>query len=295
MKKTKHIVPVIFVILITLVLTSDIPAQQEKPALQVRKISDNLHLITNAGGNIAVLAADEKLLLVDAGLPALADEVAVKLYEFSPFPVKMLVNTHYHRDHTGGNPVLGKKTDIMSQRKCRDSMLAGLKPEESAEGLGIPFLTFEQQAEIQWGKESVKLIHFGSGHTSGDTVVVFQNARVLHTGDLLFNGWAPYIDVKDGSDTGKWVQTIRLLAKTYPDYTVIPGHGPVSDMDGWLKFAGYLEYLREAVKKAIAEGKSREQAMESIDLKPFETVSEKGEFMTRKNNIGWIYDELTRR
>jgi cyclase len=294
MKTLKHLTTVIFFILLFLIGTYPARAQQQKPELQVQKVADNLYCISNAGGNIGVLVADQKLLLIDAGLPSLADDVAVKLYEFSPFPVKMLVNTHHHRDHTGGNPVLGKDADIISHRKCRDSMQANLKPEESAEGLGLPNLTFEKQAEIQWGTEPVKLIYFGPGHTAGDLVVIFPKIKVVHSGDLFFNGMAPYIDVKDGSDTGNWVKTIRLLAETYPDFKVIPGHGPVSDMAGLLKFAEYLEYLREAVKKAIASGRTRDQAMAEIDLRSYQKLGEYGNFMTKKNNIGWIYDELTR-
>jgi cyclase len=268
---------------------------REKVELKVQKVTENLHCISNAGGNIAVLEADKKLLLIDAGLPGLAEEVAVKLYGFSPFPVKMIINTHCHRDHTGGNAILGKDVEIMSHKNCRDSMLANLKPEESARGTGVPSLTFEKQAGVQWGSERIFLIYSGPGHTDGDTVVVFTGSRVIHTGDLFFNGMAPYIDVKGGSDTGNWVKTIRHLAQTYPDFTVIPGHGPVADMKAFLKFADYLEDLRQKVQKAIAAGKTREQAMESIDVSAYNDLADKGNFMTVKNNIGWIYDELTRK
>jgi glyoxylase-like metal-dependent hydrolase (beta-lactamase superfamily II) len=267
---------------------------REKIELKVHKVTENLHCISNAGGNIAVLQADRKLLLIDAGHARLADDVSETLYGFSPFPVKMLINTHYHRDHTGGNPVLGKNAVIIAHENCRLSMMAGLQPEESPAGIGIPSETFKTEKEIKWGNETIRLIHFGPGHTNGDIVVIFTKARVVHTGDLFFNGIAPYIDVKNGSDTGNWIKTIRLLVKTYPDFTVIPGHGPITDMKTFLKFADYLEYLRQEVKKTIVAGKTRDQAMESVDVTAYNHLIEHGNFMTRKNNIGWIYDELIR-
>jgi cyclase len=268
---------------------------REKIELKVQKVGENLHCISNAGGNIAVLQADRKLLLIDAGLPLLADDVTQTLYGFSPFPVKILINTHYHRDHTGGNAVLGKDALILGHENCRGYMTKGLKPEESPDDLGIPTETFKTVKEIKWGAETIRLIHFGPGHTGGDIVVIFNRARVIHTGDLFFNGMAPYIDAKNGSDTGNWVKTIRCLAKTYPEFTVIPGHGPVADMKAFLKFAGYLEFLRNEVKKAILSGKTRDQAMEQIDVSAYQHLMERGNFMTRKNNIGWIYDEMTRK
>lgn len=294
MKKTKYLA--VTTVCLFILLSSTLSLQgREKTELKVQKVADNLHCISNAGGNIAVLEADNKLLLIDAGYARTAGDVAQKLYTFSPFPVKMLINTHHHRDHTGGNPVLGKDAEIIAHANCRKSMMAGLQPEESPKQMGIPALTFKKEKEIRWGDETIRLIYFGPGHTNGDIVVVFPGAKVIHTGDLFFNGMAPYIDVKSGSDTGVWVKTIRHLAETHPDFTVIPGHGPITDMKAWSRFADYLETLRNRVKKAIAAGKTREQAMETIDVSAFNDLSERGNFMTRKNNIGWIYDELTRK
>jgi len=294
MKPFKYIVLTIVVLMIIWPGSLSIQGR-EKIELKVQKVAENLHCISNAGGNIAVLQADKKLLLIDAGLPSLSDEVAETLYGFSPFPVKLLINTHYHRDHTGGNAVLGKQALIMAHENSRQYMMDGLKPEESPQNIGIPSEIVKTVKEIKWGTETIRLIHFGPGHTGGDMVVIFSRARVIHTGDLFFNGIAPYIDVKNGSDTGNWIKTIRCLAKTYPEFTVIPGHGAVTDMKEFLKFADYLKYLRKEVKKAILAGKNRNQAMETVDVTAYKHLNEYGDFMTRKNNIGWIFDELTQK
>jgi hypothetical protein len=106
-----------------------------------------------------------------------------------------------------------------------------------------------------------------------------------------------YIDVKDGSDTGNWVNTIEALCKQYPDYKIIPGHGEVATTKDWLVFADYLKYLRKETAAAINAGKTREQTVESIKIDQFKQIkaNELGDFMTIKTNIGWIYDEMSRK
>ena len=147
---------------------------------------------------------------------------------------------------------------------------------------------------LQLGEEKVRLMHFGSGHTDGDLVVVFEKSKVIHTGDLFFHGMPPYIDVKNGSDTGNWIHTIETLCKKYPDYKIIPGHGKVTNTENYLKFAGYLKYLRKEVAAAIKAGKTKEQAMETINLEPCRWLKDGNKFTSKKGNIGWIYEEMTR-
>jgi cyclase len=138
-------------------------------------------------------------------------------------------------------------------------------------------------------------VHFGPAHTSGDTVVVFESEGVIAAGDLFFNGLPPYIDVADGSDTDNWVKVIRAVAQRYPKYKVIPGHGPITNMKAWLRFADYLTALREKVAAAIAAGQTRDQAVASVKLDEFPEIKDVGEFLTKAQNVGWVYDELMRK
>jgi glyoxylase-like metal-dependent hydrolase (beta-lactamase superfamily II) len=213
----------------------------------------------------------------------------------SPQSIRYLINTHYHADHTDGNTIIGKGAEIISHTNCKASQMASMKPEDRAEDAGLPQKTYEDEMILEHGEETVRLIHFGPGHTSGDTVVVFEKARVVHTGDLFFHGVPPYIDVQDGSNTQNWIKTIGKLAEKYPDFKVIPGHGSVTTMQEYVKFAEYLRYLRKEVAAAIQAGKTKEQAMESIDLSAFDHIQDRGEFLTKKKNIEWIYIELTRK
>jgi glyoxylase-like metal-dependent hydrolase (beta-lactamase superfamily II) len=148
---------------------------------------------------------------------------------------------------------------------------------------------------ISMGNESVRLVHMGPAHTSGDTIVIFDKAKVIHAGDLFFHGMPPYIDVNDGSDTKNWVRTIRKLAEKHPDFQVIPGHGKVTNMKDYVRFADYLSVLRKEVAAAIKAGKTKEETIESIDLSQFSDIQDRGEFLTKKKNIEWVYDEMTRK
>jgi len=268
--------------------------QQEDP-IKIEKVADGVYCLYGAGGNIGIYVGEESLLIVDAQYARTADAVMAKIRELSPKAIQYLINTHYHGDHTSGNPIIGKGAQIISHKNCRKSLLAGLKPEETPEGIGAPSKTFDTEMTIPLGKATVRLVYIGPGHTSGDTIVIFDQAKVIHAGDLFFHGLPPYIDVKDGSDTKNWVRTIQTLAERYPDFQVIPGHGKVTDMKEFVKFADYLNALRKEVSAAIEEGKTKEQAVESIDLSSFTYIQDQGEFLTKKKNIGWVYDEMTRK
>jgi glyoxylase-like metal-dependent hydrolase (beta-lactamase superfamily II) len=293
MKKhtTSHLV-FLFILIFFTVLSAGY-GKTEDPG-QTTEVSKNLYCISGYGGNIAVVVTEKGLLIVDAGLPNTATLVAAKIKQISDKPAIKMINTHYHADHTGGNvanPQIGGGAELICHARCLESLKGRMKPEEIVKA-NLSATTYDRNLSIQLGGDNVELIHFGPGHTSGDTVVVFKTQKAIHTGDLFFNGMAPYIDVKDGSNTGNWVETIRKLASEYPDYTVIPGHGPVADMTAFLKFAEYLTYLREKVAAAIHQGKSKSEAQETIDLTPFQHIKEHNRFMTKKANIGWIYEEM---
>lgn len=267
---------------------------QEPSSLTIEKVSGEVYCLYGAGGNIALLKGEDGLLIVDSSYARTANDVKTEIGKFCAQKIQYLVNTHYHGDHTGGNPIIGRDAQIISQKNCRASMMRNLKPEETPESIGAPQKTFEKKMSLRVGDETVNLAYFGPGHTSGDTVVIFEKAKVIHAGDLFFHGMPPYIDVEDGSDTKNWVAVIEQLGEKYPDYQVIPGHGTVTTMEEFLKFADYLKSLREEVAAAIKAGKTREQAQESIDLSRFSDIQDQGQFLTKKENIGWVYDEMTR-
>jgi cyclase len=284
-----------FFVLLGLLLSTIVIAQQEEPpAITIEKVSGDVYCLYGQGGNIGILKTDEGLLVVDSQFKSIADKVLKTIATISSKPIKYLVNTHYHGDHTDGNEAIGKDAVIIMTPICRASLIKNQKEGETQPGYLSKVKLWEKDMEIKMGGENVRLLHFGGGHTAGDLVVVFEKSKVIHTGDLFFHGMPPYIDVKDGSDTGNWIRTIETLCQKYPDYKIIPGHGKVTDTENYLKFAGYLKYLRKEVAAAIKAGKTKEQAMETIDLEPYQWLKDGNRFTSKKGNIGWIYEEMTR-
>ena len=276
-------------------LVSHLNSSQQEVTISIEKVAGDVFCLYGAGGNIGILEAKEGLLIVDSQYERIANEILGEIKKISPKKILFLINTHYHGDHVQGNSVIGKDARIISHKNCKDSYLKGKKPEELETDKGVPQETYEKEMILDLGTETVKLLHFGPGHTSGDTVVVFEKSGVIHAGDLFFYGLPPYIDVEDGSDTGNWIKTIGKLAEKYPDFQIIPGHGKITTMPEFMKFANYLRYLHNQVKTAIQAGKTKEQTIESIDLTAYSHIQDQGEFLTKKKNIEWIFDELIRK
>ena len=284
-----------FFILLGLLLSTIVIAQQEEPpAITIEKVSGEVYCLYGPGGNIGILKTDEGLLVVDSQSIETAPVVLKKIAALSAKPIKYLINTHYHGDHTDGDEVIGKDAVIIMHPNCKASLMKNQEEGEAQKEYLSKVKPWEKDMVIPLGGENVRLLHFGSGHTAGDLVVVFEKSKVLHTGDLFFQGMPPYIDVQDGSDTGNWVHTIETLCQKYPDYKIIPGHGPVTDPENYLKFAGYIKYLRKEVAAAIQAGKTKEQTMETINLEPFQWMKDSSKYTNKKGNIGWIYEEMTR-
>ncbi|MCK5056788.1 MAG: MBL fold metallo-hydrolase [Candidatus Aminicenantes bacterium] len=289
--KNKKIIN-IYVCVLMLLFVFPLISRQAAP-LEIEKVAGNVYCLYGPGGNIGILKTDVGILVIDSKYFRVAEKVMAKISKLSPQPVKYLVNTHYHGDHTGGNEVVGRNAQIIAHSNCKISLIGSLKAQKIKAGYTAGITTFDKEMKLKLGDENVELRYMGPAHTAGDTIVVFEKAGVIHTGDLFFNGLPPYIDVKDGSDTGNWIKIIEELHKEYPDYTVIPGHGKVTDMKAFLKFADYLGFLRKEVAAAIKAGKTKEQVMAEINFGSFKDIEDKG-FLSKKSNVGWVYDEMTR-
>ena len=275
---------------------SSLLAKEAKPqVIRAERVSPELSCLYGEGGNVGVLKAADGLLVVDSKFAKTAADLKAAIRTLSRQPVRILVNTHHHGDHVGGNGLLGQDARIIAHQNCRKTLLASLAPGTTAAEAAIPTETYAKQVRFEFGSEVVQLIHFGPGHTSGDSVVVFENAKVVMTGDLFFHGMPPYIDVAAGADTANWIRTLRTLAERYPDFKVIPGHGQVASMKELSAFAAYLGFLRQQVSEAMGAKKTREQAMKTIDMTRYAHLKERGDFLTLRNNVGWVYDEMSRK
>jgi cyclase len=269
-----------------------IAAAAENP-IEVEKVAAKIYCIRGAGGNITVVQGPKALLVVDSGYAKTADEVVHKIREIDARPVSYLINTHHHGDHTGGNAAVGGGAQILAHENCRKAMLEDQKLEKRVGDVAVPSSIDGDEKALDLGGMAVRLIHPGPAHTGGDIIVIVGDAKVIVAGDVFFNGIPPFIDVKNGSDTKSWIHVIRKLAAEHPDFRIIPGHGPIADMPAFVRFAEYLQALRDKVAAAIAAGKSREETMASVALDDYADLNE-NQFLSRRSNLGWVFDEMTR-
>jgi cyclase len=242
---------------------------QEVNDLTSEPVTDDVHVLFGLGGNVGVLRTDRGSVIVDTMTFRMQGEEIRKLAEeLTGREVEVIVNTHYHRDHTHGNPGFPSGTRVVATKRTRellDAFDAGSWQGDAAATL--PNETFDGASyEIALGGKTVRVLHPGRGHTSGDLVALFVEDRVIHMGDLLFNGRYPNVDLEAGGSVREWVATLdRVLALDGYD-RVIPGHGPVTDREGIRRFQRFLRELSEKAEAAAREQKSLAETLRTTVL-----------------------------
>ena len=238
--------------------------------IKVEQAAGNVYMLQGAGGNIAVLATDQGLLMVDDQFAPLAERIEGAMKGISSVDnpgLKYIVNTHFHKDHTGGNASFGAKAPVFAHENVRQR-LAG---EDPGNAKTLPVVTYQNGLTVYLADEEIQITHLPGGHTDGDSVVYFKNANVLHTGDLFFELGFPYVDLTHGGNVKAYLANVRaLLDKVPDDVKIIPGHGKLTDKARYEVFARMIDYSIKRVEKALAEGKSEQDILAMGIGKDFE-------------------------
>ena len=229
---------------------------QTQPApLTVNKVRDNLYEIEGDGGNVAALVTNEGVLLVDDKYEQDHDGIVNAVKSVTPQPIRYIITTHHHGDHSGGNGKFIASAQIISTANARANIVSH-KQSNAPPNMVPAQLVFTDQMSVFIGGQEVRAHYYGRGHTNGDAVVYFPGLRVLHTGDLMA-GASPLIDYPGGGSVVEWTRTLDgALALDFD--TVIPGHGKVTDKAGLRTYRDNVEKLRNRVSGLIREGKSRD-------------------------------------
>jgi glyoxylase-like metal-dependent hydrolase (beta-lactamase superfamily II) len=245
--------------------------------LETAPVAGDVSVIYGLGGNVGVLRTDRGAVVIDTMTFRSQGARILELAEqIGGGPVQAVVNTHYHLDHTHGNPAFPIGTTVIAT----DRTLAYLKAVDAdywdGDAAGtLPNQTFHNEHELRVGDKTVRLIHPGRGHTDGDLVALFVEDRVLHTGDLFSYGRYPGIDLEAGGSVREWAATIDRLLELDFD-RVIPGHGPVTDREALRAFQAFMRQLAGVGEQAAREGWSLEETERraAIDTdQGFEVVS----------------------
>jgi len=233
--------------------------QQAKQASnKLNKITDDLYEIEGDGGNVAVYITNEGVIVVDDKFEYDFNDIMAKIKSVTAQPVKYVLNTHHHGDHTGSNEHFLPTAEIISTANARKNMIDGKQP-------GAPRVVFTDETDVFLGGKQVQMRYFGRGHTNGDAMVYFPALRLLHTGDLVA-GNSPLIDYGGGGSLKEWAATLDAAMKLDFD-TMIPGHGPVGKKADMLTYRNNVEKLRTEVTGMIRQNKSRDEIAKVVEDK----------------------------
>jgi len=230
-------------------------AGAEEPKLTLNQVKNDLYEIEGDGGNVAVFLTDEGVILVDDKFERDYEGIMAHVKSLTSKPVKYVLSTHYHADHSGGNAKFLPSAEVISTANARAAIVEHKQP-NAPPGVSPARVVFSEEAGVFLGGKEVHARYCGRGHTNGDAVVYFPALRTLHTGDLMA-GKTPLIDYNGGGSLVEWTKTLDEAMKLDFD-TVIPGHGPVTNKAGLLAYRNNVDKLRTRATEMIRDGRSQE-------------------------------------
>ena len=227
------------------------------PQLTINKVKDDLYEIEGDGGNVAVYITGQGCILVDDKYDRDYDNIVAQVKSVTTQPVKYIISTHHHEDHSGGNSkFLPAGAEIISTAQARSNIVQH-KQGNAGPGMVGASVVFTQETAVFLGGKEVRARYFGRGHTNGDAIVYFPALRTIHTGDLMA-GATPLIDYPGGGSLKDWAQTLDAAMQWDFD-TVIPGHGKVTTKAELVNYRNNVEKLRTRATALIHEGKSQDE------------------------------------
>ena len=292
----------LFTLAFFLCATTAVAQQQDFSKVEVKatKVAGTVYMITGSGGNIGVSVGDDGIVIVDDEFAPLAPKIIEALNGITDKPIKFILNTHYHGDHTGGNAVFGRTGTIIAHDNVRKRLQSGTSVRGNttppAARQALPIVTFNDTATIHLNGEDIRAVHFPSGHTDGDAVIYFPQSNVVHMGDDFFNGRFPFIDVDNGGSVRGLIANVDKILSSLPDdVKVIPGHGDLSDKAGLRRFADMLRGTSAAVQSAINAGRTLDQMKADNILAQWSDWGPQGWFVDTKGFTEMLYRDLSRK
>jgi cyclase len=275
------------------------PPDFSKVEIKTTDLGDNVYMLEGQGGNITVAVAKDGIIMVDGQYAPLHDKIKAAISAISNEPIKYLINTHYHGDHTGGNEPFAKDgVTVVSEINVKNRLaagttngLTGAKVPPAPAG-ALPTRTYTGAYHIRLRGRVADLKHIANAHTDGDTYVWFKAANVLSTGDTFTNGRYPNIDFANGGNIrGMIAATDAYMKLTNTKTRIVPGHGPLADKAALTEYRTMLVTARDRMAKLVKEGKSED---DMVAAKPFADLDAKWAptDLASKNFIRVVYHSL---
>lgn len=274
----------------------DIIAQLlQQPAYKIRTLRGNISIFSEKGGTIAFLISKKEIVVVDAQFPDQAKHLIDELKKMSENPIRLLINTHHHFDHTNGNIAFkGIVKHVLAHANSKTNQEKVAIEKKTEDQQLYPDQTYTETWCERSGKEKICLHYFGAGHTNGDSIVHFEHANIVHLGDLLFNRRHPFIDRTAGASARNWMTILdKCLNKFDNETQYIFGHAAdgyevTGKADDLKKFNEYLGNLVKFVEGEIKAGKSKDEILKATAIpgSPEWTGD-------AKRSLTSVYEELT--
>jgi len=268
--------------LMMICLASPVLAQGDLDRVEITttQVADGIYMLAGAGGNIGVSVGADGAFLIDDQYAPLTEKILTAVGKISDGQVHFLLNTHWHRDHTGGNENAGKMgIVVVAHDNVRERMSVPQFNETfdsrtpAASPGALPVVTFNDSVTFHLNGDEIHAFHVGSAHTDGDTIVHFRKANVFHMGDVLFNRMYPFIDGSSGgSIDGVLAAVANVLSLSDEQTRFIAGHGPVADRKDLEAYQAMLRTVRAEIAPMIAAGKTLQQIQDAEPTAQFDDV-----------------------
>jgi glyoxylase-like metal-dependent hydrolase (beta-lactamase superfamily II) len=286
-------------LLLALVASGAAAQDFDKVQIKTSELRGGTYLLTGAGGNMVASTGDDGTFLVDDQYAPLSGRISAALGEIGRLPLRFVINTHWHGDHTGGNEAFGGEGAVIiahanvRKRMSSEQFIAafGSKVEASPE-IARPVVTFTRDIALHLNGNDVQVVHVADAHTDGDALVKFAQANVLHMGDTWFNGGYPFIDLSSGGSIDGLVRGLeRGLELSDAQTLIVPGHGPVGDRAALQAYRDLLQAARARIAALKASGASKDQAIAAAPTVQWDEAYGKG-FIKPAQFVGFVYDSL---
>ena len=278
-------------------------AQQDLSNVEIRteKLSATTYMLTGAGGNIGLSAGEDSAFIVDDQFAPLTPRIQAAVAKLTPHPIRFVVNTHWHFDHTGGNENLGKAGAVivahenvrkrMSSEQLIEFLEMKTKPEPRA---ALPALTFTRDLAFHQNGDEIRIFHVANAHTDGDAIVHFVKSDVVHMGDTFFNNLYPFIDTSSGGTIdGVVAAADRVLGIVGESTRIIPGHGPVASKADLRAYREMVATVGTRVREAVNAGRTLDEVIASRPTAEFDERFGKG-FLPPNRFVEMMYRNVKR-
>ncbi|MFQ5473909.1 MAG: MBL fold metallo-hydrolase [Dehalococcoidia bacterium] len=265
--------------------------QPDWESVEIRTIDlgHGVYMLMGRGGNLGLSVGEDGAFLVDDQFAPLTAKIQAAIAAVTAQPVKFVLNTHWHGDHTGGNENLGQAGALIV---AHDNVRKRMDPERFRDLVGrsnqappdaLPVVTFSEAMTFYWNGETIWVMHAEHAHTDGDAIVVFDDADVVHMGDTFFNGFYPFIDVNSGGTVDGVIAIANyVLEMVSAETRIIPGHGDLAGRDELEAYRDMLVTVRDRIRGLVAQGMSEDQVVEAKPTEDLDaTWGDRGERFVR--------------